>query len=104
MASGWSSFMSPDPGPSLTTSLSRARISNRLLPVGRATTRWKLLVPMSMAATGMAASGASDTIDRGYPPTVTGSPPSVPIARTIATELGVREHQVTAAVDLLDGG
>jgi protein Tex len=32
------------------------------------------------------------------------SPPSPSIARTIATELGVREHQVTAAVDLLDGG
>ena len=30
------------------------------------------------------------------------SPP--PIARTIATELAVREHQVKAAVDLLDGG
>ena len=52
----------------------------------------------------MAAWGTSDTISRGYPPTVTGSPPSVSIPRTIATELGVREHQVTAAVDLLDGG
>src|ERR687895_1135940 len=30
------------------------------------------------------------------------SPP--PIARTIATELAVRPHQVAAAVDLLDGG
>src|SRR5918999_6054591 len=30
------------------------------------------------------------------------SPPS--IARTIATELAVREQQVKAAVDLLDGG
>ncbi|MGH9009920.1 MAG: Tex-like N-terminal domain-containing protein, partial [Acidimicrobiia bacterium] len=35
---------------------------------------------------------------------MTASPPSLSIARTIATELGVREHQVTAAVDLLDGG
>ncbi|HZI37523.1 MAG TPA: Tex family protein, partial [Acidimicrobiia bacterium] len=35
---------------------------------------------------------------------MTGSPPSVSIPRTIATELGVREQQVTAAVDLLDGG
>src|SRR5439155_18465622 len=58
---GWSSFMSPDPVPSRTTSLSRARISKRLFPVGRATTRWKLLVPMSIAATGVAASGAGDT-------------------------------------------
>ena len=35
---------------------------------------------------------------------MTASPPSPPIARTIATELGVRENQVKAAVDLLDGG
>ncbi len=35
---------------------------------------------------------------------MTASPTSPPIARTIATELGVRENQVKAAVDLLDGG
>ena len=36
---------------------------------------------------------------------MTASPPSSgSIARTIATELGVRERQVSAAVDLLDGG
>ncbi len=73
MASAWSSFMSPDPDPSRTTSLSRARISKRLLPVGRATTRWKLLVPMSIAATGVVAWGACDTTCGGYPasPSVT---------------------------------
>src|SRR5688500_13382777 len=59
---------------------------------------------MSIAATGVAAWGAWDTTTGGYPPTVTASPPSLSIGRTIATELGVREHQVTAAVDLLDGG
>ena len=32
------------------------------------------------------------------------APPPPSIARTIATELGVRQQQVTAAVDLLDGG
>jgi protein Tex len=35
---------------------------------------------------------------------VTAFPPSASIARAIATELGVRERQVTAAIDLLDGG
>src|ERR671921_2508512 len=64
---------------------------------------------MSIAATGVAGWGASDTTHGGYPPTVTAPPPSVAppsgsIARTIATELGVRERQVSAAVDLLDGG
>src|SRR5919197_6219767 len=64
-----------------------------------------LLVPMSIAATGVAAWGAWDTTRGGYPPTVADSPsPPTSIARTIATELGVREHQVKAAVDLLDGG
>ena len=99
MASACSSFMSPDPVPRRTTSLSRARISNRLLPVGRATTRWKLLVPMSIAATGVATWGASDSTEPRYPPVVTAS-----VAKTIATELAVRESQVKAAVDLLDGG
>ena len=47
----------------------------------------------------MAAFGAFDTTSSGYPPIVTAS-----VARTIATELGVREPQVRAAVDLLDGG
>ncbi|HEY2277747.1 MAG TPA: Tex family protein [Streptosporangiaceae bacterium] len=37
------------------------------------------------------------------PPTAPVSPPA-PISRRIAAELGVRESQVTAAVDLLDGG
>jgi uncharacterized protein len=37
------------------------------------------------------------------PPTATVSPPA-PVSRRIAEELGVRESQVTAAVDLLDGG
>ena len=60
--------MSPDPEPSRTTSFSRARISKRLFPVGRATTRWKLLVPMSMAATGVAGWGESDTTRSRYPP------------------------------------
>src|SRR5882724_5297544 len=119
MASGWSSFMSPDPVPSRTTSLSRARISNRLFPVGRATTRWKLLVPMSIAATGTATWGACDTTRGRLPPPAEGLSPRLPsgvvtaaataartpmIVRTIATELAVREHQVKAAVDLLDGG
>jgi uncharacterized protein len=64
-----------------------------------------LLVPMSIAATGVAAWGAWDTTIGGYPPTVADSPsPTTSIARTIATELGVREQQVKAAVDLLDGG
>src|SRR5688500_12044249 len=59
---------------------------------------------MSIAATGVAAWGAWDTTTGGYPPTVTASPPSLSIGRTIATELGVREHQVRSAVELLDGG
>jgi uncharacterized protein len=37
------------------------------------------------------------------PPTATVSQPA-PVSRRIAGELGVRENQVTAAVDLLDGG
>jgi uncharacterized protein len=37
------------------------------------------------------------------PPTATVSQPA-PVSRRIAEELGVRESQVTAAVDLLDGG
>jgi protein Tex len=37
------------------------------------------------------------------PPTTTVSQPA-PVSRRIAEELGVRENQVTAAVDLLDGG
>src|SRR3989442_7778770 len=58
-----------------------------------------LLVPMSIAATGVAGCAACDTTPAGYPPLVTASVP-----RTIATELGVREPQVRAAVGLLDGG
>ena len=63
-----------------------------------------LLVPMSIAAIGVALPGAGDTTEAGYPPVVPApaAPPSV--ARTIATELSVREAQVQAAVDLLDGG
>ena len=47
----------------------------------------------------MAAWGAFDTTEAGYPPVVNPS-----VASTIAGELGVRERQVQAAVDLLDGG
>src|SRR5688500_9732447 len=59
---------------------------------------------MSIAATGVAAWGAWDTTTGGYPPTVTASPPSLSIGRTIATELGVATGQVGSAVELLDGG
>jgi len=47
----------------------------------------------------VAACGAFDTTESGYPPVVNPS-----VASTIAGELGVRERQVQAAVDLLDGG
>src|SRR3954469_5601910 len=50
MASGVSCFMSPPPDPRRTTSFSRAITSKRLSPTTRATTRWKELVPTSMAA------------------------------------------------------
>src|SRR5437660_534939 len=63
------------------------------------TTNSGLPPPRSIAATGVAACGACDTTAAGYPPVVSAS-----VARTIATELGVREPQVRAAVDLLDGG
>jgi uncharacterized protein len=64
-----------------------------------------LLVPMSIAATGVATCEAVDTTPAGYPPLVAPTPaPTASVARTIATELGVREAQVRAAVDLLDGG
>src|SRR5215203_2916009 len=49
-ASGASSFMSPPPWPRRTTSFSRVNVSNRSPPTARATTRWKLFVPMSSAA------------------------------------------------------
>ena len=45
-----SSFMSPPPWPRRTTSFSRVSVSKRSPPTGRATTRWKLFVPMSSAA------------------------------------------------------
>ena len=50
MASADISFMSPPPRPSRTTSFSLVRVSKRSPPTGRATTRWKLFVPMSSAA------------------------------------------------------
>ena len=50
MASGSSSFMSPEPEPSRTISFSRA-ITSKLVPSpNRATTRWIEFVPMSIAA------------------------------------------------------
>src|SRR5829696_829911 len=49
MASGASSFMSPPPWPRRTTSFSRVNVSKRSPPTGRASTRWKLFVPMSRA-------------------------------------------------------
>ena len=52
MASGSSSFMSPEPDPSRTVSFSRSSTSKRPLPMGWATTRWTELVPMSTAANG----------------------------------------------------
>jgi uncharacterized protein len=54
---------------------------------------------MSIAATGVAGWGAFDTTSAGYPPVVPAS-----VAATIARELAVREAQVRAAIDLLDGG
>src|SRR5215213_1726233 len=50
MASLDISFMSPPPWPSRTTSFSLVKVSKRSPPTGRATTRWKLFVPMSSAA------------------------------------------------------
>src|SRR4051812_3501995 len=50
MASADISFMSPPPWPSRTTSFSLVSVSKRSPPTGRATTRWKLFVPMSRAA------------------------------------------------------
>ena len=50
MAAGVRSFMSPPPEPRRTMSFSRAITSKRASPTTRATTRWKELVPTSMAA------------------------------------------------------
>src|SRR5262245_60258108 len=50
MASGVSRFMSPLPVPSRTISFSLVTTSKRSSPVTRATTRWMLFVPTSMAA------------------------------------------------------
>ena len=48
IASGLSSFMSPEPSPSRTISFSRA-ITSKPEWVARAITRWKLFVPISSA-------------------------------------------------------
>src|SRR2546428_6526969 len=59
---------------------------------------------MSTAARGVAVCGPCATTPAGSPPAVTATAGTASVARTIATELGVREPQVQAAVDLLDGG
>ena len=72
---------------------------------------------MSMAATGVAVWGASDTTNRRLAPAtvdpfarlpcllVAVSVPPIPsVSQRIATELAVREHQVQAAINLFDGG
>src|SRR5690349_20339501 len=59
IASGASTFMSPEPEPSRTTSFSRSITSKRPLPAGRAITMWNELVPRSIAATGMSEGAAT---------------------------------------------
>src|SRR5690606_12766495 len=59
IASGVSSFMSPPPEPRRTTSLARVSVSNPPPGAGRATTMWKLFVPMSKAARFMASPGSA---------------------------------------------
>src|SRR5882724_12832033 len=56
--------MSPEPDPRRTTSFSRSMISKRLLPVGRAISRWIEFVPMSMAASGSSKGSARATRSR----------------------------------------
>src|SRR5215213_5473428 len=59
MDSGVSTFMSPPPDPRRTISFSRAITSKRAFPTTRATTRWKELVPTSMAASVVGATASS---------------------------------------------
>ena len=67
MASAAISFMSPPPWPRRTTSFSRVSVSKRSPPTGRATTRWKLLVPMSSAASTAVGPAAAVTVSVADP-------------------------------------
>src|SRR5215216_5130744 len=102
-ASGDSSFMSPPPCPRRTTSFSRVSVSKRSAPTARATTRWKLFVPMSSAArTGASPSSEADGLVRGAVTAASVPGATVSVSDHRRARVDPIEHTLAEAGDLLE--